>query len=352
MKDDLNFLHFDLDAFYASVEILDRPSLKNKPLVVGGNHARGIITTASYEARKYGIHSAMPIFQAKKLCPHLIIMPVRFDRYRELSNKVFRLFDKYQVVVEQVGIDEGFLDLSTWDIKPDLFAKILQDEVRMKTGLTISVGISFNKSLAKMASDWNKPNGIKIIEKKEIPDILLPLKVEKIAGVGKRTKEKLHAMDIYTVKDLIEIPEHIMKYHFGVHGQELYHRIRGVDPRPIHPSYDRKSIGSETTFRKDYFRREDLLEALDECIQKIYREISKKQWLYKTIHLKIKYSDFQTMTRSVTLSNYTDNKQEIEEKIHYLIRRIDMKKGVRLVGVSVSNLQHKNHIQLSFLNRT
>ena len=199
---DLNFLHFDLDAFFASCEILDNPKLKHVPMVVGGRSQRGIITTANYEARKYGLHSAMPIFQAKKIVPNLVIVPPDFEKYRRNSEKVFKVLSAFSTKIQKMSIDEGCMDISHIDMDRLELANLVQENVRIKTGLSISIGISYNMSLAKLASDWNKPHGIKIITQDDIPDILRDLNVGKIQGIGRKSEEKLNNIGIKKVCDL------------------------------------------------------------------------------------------------------------------------------------------------------
>ena len=260
---DLNFLHFDLDAFFASCEILDNPKLKHVPMVVGGRSQRGIITTANYEARKYGLHSAMPIFQAKKIVPNLVIVPPDFEKYRRNSEKVFKVLSAFSTKIHKMSIDEGCMDISHIDMDRLELANLVQENVRIKTGLSISIGISYNMSLAKLASDWNKPHGIKIITQDDIPDILMDLNVGKIQGIGRKSEEKLNNIGIKKVCDLYDLSRNNLRELFGKFGEVIYDRIRGIDDRQLDLSRIRKSIGVEYTFERDL---------------KNYNELLKKSW--------------------------------------------------------------------------
>ena len=239
-------LHVDMDAFFASVEQLDNKSLRGKPVIVGGVSERGVVSTCSYEARKYGVHSAMPIFIARKLCPHGIFVRTRFYRYKEISNKVFNILRDVTSIIEPLSIDEAYLDITNSKFKSGLeAAKYIKYRVLKEVGLTISIGISYNKFLAKLASDWNKPNGIMIIDKEMMPDLLMPFPVSKIYGLGKKSVEKLNNMGIFIVKDLYEMPKEFYIEYLGKYGLEIYDRIRGIDNREVVPVRDRKSFGKE-----------------------------------------------------------------------------------------------------------
>lgn len=259
---DLNFLHFDLDAFFASCEILDNPKLKHVPMVVGGRSQRGIITTANYEARKYGLHSAMPIFQAKKIVPNLVIVPPDFEKYRRNSEKVFKVLSAFSTKIQKMSIDEGCMDISHIDMDRLELANLVQENVRIKTGLSISIGISYNMSLAKLASDWNKPHGIKIITQDDIPDVLMDLNVGKIQGIGRKSEEKLNNIGIKKVCDLYDLSRNNLRELFGKFGEVIYDRIRGIDDRQLDLSRIRKSIGVEYTFERDLRNYNELLKKL------------------------------------------------------------------------------------------
>lgn len=349
MRDELNFLHLDLDAFYASVEEIDNPKLKGRPMVVGGRSQRGIITTANYQARKFGLHSAMPIFQAKTLCPNVIIVPVRHERYEEVSRKVFSLLDKYSPKIEQMSIDEGCMDISHLDIEPEILAKLIQDDISIKTGLTLSIGISYNKSLAKLASDWNKPQGVKIIDRSMMPQILMPLPVGKILGVGKKTEAKLKSMGIYKVEDLYSVPKTTLEYHFGKSGGLIYERIRGIDNRQVDTQRERKSLGIERTFSKNIHSKKHLHQIIKDFSKKLHIELVERKLLGRTLQVKIKYSNFHTITRSYTYQEATRELKEIYEKTIYLFKDIPLDRPIRLFGLTMANLQDDDIQQLNFL---
>ncbi|WP_100066121.1 DNA polymerase IV [Miniphocaeibacter massiliensis] len=349
MKDDLNFLHIDLDAFFASVEELDNPSLKGKPMIVGGRSQRGIITTANYEARKFGLHSAMPIFKATKLCPQVIIVSPRHNKYSEMSKKVFSIISKYSNNIEKMSIDEGAIDISHINCEPISLIKKIQNDVYKNTGLTVSIGVSYNKFLAKMASDWNKPNGYKIITKDMLPEILLELPIEKIAGIGKKSASKLNTMGIYKVKQLMDLNQDILQYHFGKFGLIIYDRIRGIDHSVISNSRERKSIGIERTFPKDLDSKIEIIDKLEEFSLELAKDLKKRNLLGRTISIKLKFDDFKTITRNFSLEQPRRDFEEIFSKSKFLLDNVDLKKPIRLLGVTMSNLQDDNISQLYFL---
>ncbi len=349
MIDDLNFLHIDLDAFFASVEELQNPSLKGKPMVVGGRSQRGIITTANYEARKFGLHSAMPIFKATKLCPHIIIVPPRHELYSEMSKEVFEILKKYSNKIEQMSIDEGCIDITHINIKPEILAKNIQDDIFKNTGLTVSIGISYNKSLAKMASDWNKPEGLKIITKNMIPGILLDLPIGKIAGIGKKSQEKFHNMGIYKVRELMQLNKEMLEYHFGKLGLVIFDRIRGIDDRHVETTRVRKSIGIERTFSKDIYDKDEIVQKIHDYSRDLSEELKKRNIVGKTVSLKIKFNDFKVITRSITLESPRDDFEEIYYKAMYLFNNIELYRPIRLLGLTMANLQKNDIIQLRFM---
>ncbi|WP_300410623.1 DNA polymerase IV [Lagierella sp.] len=347
MKDGLNFLHMDLDAFFASVEELDNPNLKGHPMVVGGRSERGIITTANYEARKYGLHSAMPIFMAKKLCPNIIIVPTRHERYEKKSREVFKIISKYSTLIEKMSIDEACLDISHLEKDPVKLAREIQMEVFKKTGLTLSIGISYNKSLAKLASDWNKPRGIFVIRKEMIPRILENLPVEKISGVGEKTKEKLNSFGVYKVRDLLQLKKPLLKKQFGKLGEVIYDRARGVDNRKVDNSKVRKSLGIERTFPRDISSMKELMGYVKDFSKQLSQDLKDRKIMGKTISIKLKFNNFETITRSMTLDNASDDFREIYLKSSYLIRNVDINRPVRLLGISSSNLTNADFTQIS-----
>ncbi len=346
----LNILHIDMDAFYASVEEQDNPHLRGKPVIVGGSSNHGVVTTANYLARKYGVHSAMPGFMAKKLCPHGLFLPVRMGRYKEVSRTIFDIYYEFTDLVEPISIDEAYLDISSLNMDPVEVAKEIKKRVLTTTGLTLSVGISYNKFLAKLASDWNKPNGMKIISHDMVPEILLALSVKKVHGIGPKSADKLNNIGIYTIGDLLSLSEEFLVDFFGKHGNEIYNRIRGIDTRPIDTERERKSLGTETTFADDTFDKEILRSYLYDFSLEIESSLDKNNFNGKTVSLKIKYEDFKVITRSKTLSYYINSANDIYEVATSLLDEIDLPKKVRLIGITISNLSPANMEQLSFFD--
>ena len=281
-------LHVDMDAFFASVEQLDNPSLRGKPVIVGGVSERGVVSTCSYEARKYGVHSAMPGFMARSKCPMGIFLPVRYGRYKEISNKIFDIFKEITPVIEPLSIDEAFLDITDTNFKDGKrVALYIKDKVKKEIGLNLSIGISYNKFLAKLASDWNKPNGIMEIKKDMIPDILLPLSISKIHGLGKKSVGKLNNMGIFTVKDLYLLPREFFYSYLGKSGIDIYNRIRGIDNREVQVTRERKSVGKERTLKFNTSDKDELLVYLKDFSEEISIILASKNMMGKTITFKI-----------------------------------------------------------------
>jgi len=298
-------LHVDMDAFFASVEQLDNPSLRGKPVIVGGVSERGVVSTCSYEARKYGVHSAMPGFMARSKCPMGIFLPVRYGRYKEISNKIFDIFKEITPVIEPLSIDEAFLDITDTDFKDGKrVALYIKDRVKKEIGLNLSIGISYNKFLAKLASDWNKPNGIMEIREDMIPDILLPLSISKIHGLGKKSVGKLNNMGIFTVQDLYLLPREFFHSYLGKSGIDIYNRIRGIDDREVQVTRERKSVGKERTLKFNTSDKDELLVYLKDFSEEISRILASKNMMGKTITLKYKTGEFENHTRSKTLNKY------------------------------------------------
>ncbi|WP_432406612.1 DNA polymerase IV [Wukongibacter sp. M2B1] len=343
-------IHVDLDAFFASVEVIDDPSLKGKPVIVGGVSSRGVVCTCSYEARKYGVHSAMPGFMAKKRCPHGIFLPVRHWRYSEVSREVFKIFYELTDRVEPLSIDEAFLDITHMDEDPLDVAHLIKERVMKETGLTISVGISYNKFLAKLASDWNKPDGIKVISKEMIPDILRPLSIKKVYGIGRKSAEKLKSIGIFTIDDLLRLPKEYLEEFFGKYGNEIYDRIRGIDNRMVKPSRERKSIGRETTLAEDSSDKEHLRKYLLRFSKNVSETLVSKGILTKTITVKIKTSNFQSHTKSRTIYDYINSYEQIYSIASDILDEIELEDEIRLIGLTVANLSQNEAKQLSFFD--
>lgn len=339
--------HVDMDAFFAAVEQRDHPEWRGKPVIVGGISKRGVVATASYEARAFGIHSAMPATTAHALCPQGIFVRGRFERYRYFSAQVFDILAKYTSIIQQVSIDEGYLDMTGKAIDPYQKARQIQREVYEKTGLTLSVGISFNKFLAKIASDWQKPQGVFWIKKENFSDLLGPLPIRKVHGIGKKTEEKLHEIGIHTICQLQKQSLSFLREYLGaVFGQTIYERIRGIDERPVKEEAKRKSYGKETTFltdTKDFNQIETHLLAYAEKISHYLKGRNKKAY---TLCLKIKYEDFESHTRSKTLAKATDDAEILFKEASKLLRT-GLDKKIRLVGLSVSGMESILEEQIS-----
>lgn len=340
-------VHVDLDAFYASCEELDNISLRGKALAVAGKSDRAIITTANYKAREYGIHSAMPVFIAKNLCENLIIVPMRRKRYLEKSKEVFDLLSTYTDIIEKVSIDESYLDLT--DINPDYkFLKEMQDNILKKTGLSVSIGMSTNKFLAKLASDWNKPRGIKIISKDEVPDILMDLDIRKIHGIGKKSEDKLRNLGIDKVCDLYNLEEDFLINLFGKSGEDIYKRIRGIDDREVQTKIKRKSLGTENTFFPTD-NRKDLENYIKIFSGEVSQDLIKRNLLGFTLTIKLKNDKFKIRTKSRTYENGLYKKEDIYREGLILFREFYDDEKIRLIGLTVSNLSDLKIHQLTFL---
>lgn len=342
-----NILHIDCDAFYASCEELRNPKLKDLPTAVGGLSNKSIITTANYKAREFGIHSAMPVFMARELCPNLVLLAVDHGYYREKSREVFGIIEKYAEVLEQVSIDEAYLRVESTN--PVALARSIQDQVYTKTGIGVSIGISYNKFLAKLASDWQKPKGLTEISKKDLPDILLPLPINKVHGLGSHGVEKLQNIGIYTIADLMLLDLDYLTDIFGKQGSYIYWVIRGVDDREVNPLRQRKSLGKERTFSKNTNDKEVLKKYLYDISEKIAMELDKKQIQGKTVNIKIKNADFETHTKALTLQEPIFSKEDIYQIAIELLEEVYGGEYIRLIGISLSRLSDRDLNQLTFL---
>ena len=334
-------IHVDMDAFYASVEQLDNPELRGKPVAVGGGSARGVVSAASYEARKFGVRSAMSGYLAKKRCPELIFVKPRFDRYREISQRIRNIFLDYTDLVEPLSLDEAYLDV-TKNKKGNPSASLIAQEIRKRifeeTGLTASAGVSINKFIAKVASDYNKPNGQKTVNPDEVLDFLENLPIGKFYGVGKVTTEKMYQLGIFTGKELKEKSVEYLAEHFGKSGAYYYHVVRGIHTSEVKPDRIVKSVGTEHTFFENLVSEVFMLEKLDDIAKELDRRLHKKKIAGKTITLKIKYSDFTVQTRSKTLPYFVADRSLIMETVKELLYQEKPKDSVRLLGISLANL--------------
>ena len=348
-------IHIDMDAFYASVEQLDFPELRGKALAVGGNEHRGVICAASYEARKFGVRSAMSGFLAKKMCPQLIFTPPRFERYKEISKKIRAIFLEYTDLVEPLSLDEAYLDV-TENKKGNPSASLIAQEIRARIlselNLTASAGISINKFVAKVASDYNKPNGQKTVKPEEVIPFLEQLDIKKFYGIGKVTAEKMYQLGIFTGLDLKSKPEDFLFEHFGKSGLQYYQIVRGIHTSAVKPNRISKSVGAERTFDENIASEIFMIEKLEQIAIELAKRLQKHKLAGKTVTLKIKYSDFTLQTRSKTLPYFIADKSLLLDLATELLWQEKIKNSVRLLGISVSNLNTETKkavaIQLKF----
>ncbi|MBN2711878.1 MAG: DNA polymerase IV [Planctomycetes bacterium] len=341
-------LHVDMDAFYASVEQHDNPELRGKPVIVGGSaEGRGVVSAASYEARAYGVHSAMPTSKAHRLCPHGIFLRVRMWRYQEVSEQVHAVFAEFTPDIQPISVDEAFLDISGCQRlfgSPAEIARKLKDAVKARTGLTASVGVGPNRFVAKIASDIEKPDGLVLIRREEVLDRLAPLPVNRIWGVGRVTGLKMEKLGINTIADLRQWPQHTLVEHFGNTGASLYNLARGEDHSEVEEGEVEKSVSNETTFSRDLFDTGELEHALLALSDKVGSRLRSKGFTGRTIQLKVKYGDFTSITRRVTLPCPTCVGSEIYSvAVKLLHARTEAgSRSIRLIGVGVSGLYEGN----------
>ncbi len=337
-------IHVDMDAFYASVEQMDNPDLKGKPIAVGGGGKRGVVSAASYEARKFGVKSAMAGRLAAKLCPELIFVRPRFDRYTEISKKIRAIFYDYTDLVEPLSLDEAYLDVTT-NKKGNPSASMIAEDIRTRifneVGLTASAGISINKFIAKVASDYNKPNGQKTVNPEEVLEFLEQLDIRKFYGVGKVTAEKMYQKGIFTGMDLKQKSIEYLDENFGKSGRYYYYIVRGIQNSTVKPHRTRKSLAAERTFRENLSSEIFMLEKLDHIAEEVSRRLAKSKVAGKTVTLKIKYSDFTLQTRSKTLPYFISDKSIILETAKDLLYQEKLNNSVRLLGISMSNLNNE-----------
>ena len=336
-------IHLDLDAFFAAVEVLENPELEGKPLLIGGRpEARGVVATASYPARVYGCRSAMPMARAVQLCPDAIILPARHGVYREYSQKVMAILAEATPTIEQVSIDEAFLDLteqlSNWE-EGITIAQRLQRRVREELGLSASLGVACNKQVAKVASDHDKPGGLTVVRPGEEAAFLAPLAARVLWGIGPVTAGKLQAMGIETVGQLAQMPEDALRAAFGRHGPAMALRAVGIDEQPVVVHRERKSVSQENTFTRDLVHPDDLKRELWRLSRGVARHLQRKDLASKSIAIKLRYSDFTTLTRQSTLAVPTDDERQIYRAALALLRQAwDRGRPVRLLGVGAHQL--------------
>jgi len=333
-------VHVDMDAFYAAIEQLDHPQLRGQPVIVGGLGRRGVVSTASYEARQFGVHSAMPMAQARRLCPHAIFLSPRFPRYCEASEQIRQVLYSYTPLVEPLSLDEAFLDLTGVE---RLFgpavetARKIKQRIFAETGLTCSIGVAPNKFLAKLASDLEKPDGFVVVRAGE--EFLKDLSISRLWGVGKGAARQLRGLGVSTIGQLRELPLERLLHEFGRFGQVLYNFARGIDPSPVVPEREARSIGQERTFAEDISDREVLKRILFKLSEEVGRRLRAAGLQGKTVQIKVRFADFTTITRTAALARPTDLGEGIYEEIERLFaERVQLRQGVRLLGVRVSGL--------------
>lgn len=336
-------LHIDMDAFFASVEEKRHPELIGKPLVIGGGGdptQRGVVSTASYEARKYGIHSAMPLRTAYKLCPHAVFLPVDHQEYSRVSGQIKGILREFTPAMEDVGIDEAFLDISDVNRLPEEIAVDIKRRIKEETGLTCSIGIAPNKLLAKIASDMEKPDGLTIITERDIKERIWPLSVRKLWGVGPKTEAHLKELGIGTIGQLASVPLDKLIEMFGKsYGKYLFEASQGIDESPIITHWEPKSASRETTFQHDVGDWQVIARTLAELTREVVKDVRESGHKGKTVTVKVRFSDFETHTRAKTLPKATNSLEEIRKAAFQCLQRVELKKKVRLIGVRLGHLE-------------
>ncbi len=335
-------LHADMDAFFAAVEQRDRPELKGKPVLVGGVGGRGVVSTASYEARPFGCHSAMPMAEARRRCPHAVVLPPDFERYKEASDVIMGVFDEFSPYVEALSLDEAFLDMTGAEGlfgTPEAMASALKKAVFEATrGLTVSVGVAPTKFVAKVASDYRKPDGLTVVPPGTVEAFLWPLDVSRLWGVGPRTKEELDRTGLHLIGDVARTPAETMADLFGENGRRIHDLALGIDPREVVPSRDAKSIGAEYTLEKDVKGAEAIEPHLHRAAARVARHLRREGLMAGGVRVKLKTAGFKLMTRQAALSPPTDSERDLEEAARGLLGQFDLRVPMRLVGIAGFNL--------------
>jgi len=340
-----------MDAFFAAVEQLDNPAYRGKPVIVGGLGPRGVVSTASYEARQFGVGSAMPMARARKLCPRGIFLPPRFHRYKEISEKVRAIIDDYTPIVETISLDEAFFDLTGSEraLGPaEELVREIKTRVQNETGLTCSIGLAPNRFLAKIASELEKPDGLVIITPDRVQEVLDPLPVERIFGVGRVTARRLQGLGITRIRDLRKAPLELLVREFGTAGRALHRLAHGIDDTPVRPSREAKSISREVTFPRDIYTPEEMKRVVRRLAREVAGTLRRERLLGRTVRIKVRFPDFSTITRQVKLEVPTDSTYLIEESaVALLHRRVELRGiGVRLLGVGIGGLSEAKSRQL------
>ena len=337
-------IHIDMDAFYASVEQMDHPELKGRPVAVGGSRQRGVVAAASYEARAFGVHSALASIIAARRCPNIVFVKPRFDRYKEISSQIMEIFLSYTDLVEPLSLDEAYLDVTynKKQLKSAIkIAMLIRQEIKEKIGLNASAGISFNKFLAKTASDLDKPDGLSVILPQQAIPFMERLPIEKFHGVGKVTAKKMNEQGVFTGADLMQLDRGELIRRYGKAGKHYHNIVTANDDREVQPDRIRKSIGAENTFSKDLFEQAEVEEALKQIHETLLKRIEKTGRNGRTVTLKIKYHDFTVKTRSKSLDHFTNSTSEIWQLVLELLYQPEyLEKEVRLLGISLSQLDN------------
>lgn len=336
-------IHIDMDAFFAAVEQRDFPQYRNKPVIVGGSpYSRGVVATCSYEARRYGIHSAMPSAQAYRLCPQAVFVKPRFEAYKEASMQIRRIFAEFTDLIEPLSLDEAYLDVSNAEMlqgSASLIARAIKEKINQKTQLVASAGVSYNKFLAKLASDIDKPDGFYLITPEQGPGFAAKLPVGKFHGIGKVTATKMQSLGIATGEDLRRLSLAVLQQHFGKAAEHYYHICRGIDLRPVISHRATQSVGVETTFQQDISSRQAVLDCLRDLLEKALQRATEKQLMAYTVTVKIKYYNFVQITRGRTLPHAVSPTPGLLEE---LIKNTEAgETGIRLLGVTLSSLERK-----------
>ena len=336
-------IHIDMDAFYASVELRERPDLNGLPVVISSHHPRAVIAAASYPARVFGLRSAMSMGQAKKLCPQVVVIEPNFEKYREVSAQIHQIFQQYTPLIEPLSLDEAYLDV-TENLKNIPSATEVAAHIRADifavTGLTASAGVAPNKFLAKIASDWNKPNGLFVIKPHQVLNFIQDLALNKIPGVGKVTHEKLHQLNLHTLGDLQKVEENVLIHHFGKYGKQLYLYAQGIDHRPVKAERERQQISKEITFDDDY-TLEQCSHTWQPLAEQVWRSLNKKQLTARGVSVKLKLKNFQVLQHSKSFKQALQSQQDLGQVVLQLLNEmhIDPTFQFRLVGVGVYQLQ-------------
>jgi DNA polymerase-4 len=342
-------IHADLDAYYASVEVLDNPSLRGLPVIVGGRpDDRGVVSAASYEARLFGIHSAMPLRTAARLCPQGVFLPGRFERYAEVSLQVMRIFDTFTPLVEPISLDEAFLDVSGAPAGDGrTIGQAIKDRIQTDVGLVVSVGVATNKLVAKVASDLRKPDALVVVEPGDEAAFLAPLPVSRLWGVGPRVRQALADYGVTTIGQLAAVPAATLRRRFGRHGVDLGQRARGIDPSPVVPGHAPKSIGHEHTFNADVTERTGLDGTLLWLSESVAGRLRRHKMAAGGVQLKLRYEGFETLTRQATLPHPTTDAQVLLEVTHRLLdRTLQPGRAVRLIGITAISLVDAQQLTL------